>query len=95
MAKSLLSRLQDFLSKKTIQGTVERVEPLTDQELQETISGKPRYAQDSFGNYPKKVFYRNRFGDLISEETPIVPVSEDRRDFRRKYQEYKPGDKFP
>ena len=78
-----------------MQGIVERVEPLTEQDLQRKLLGQPYYIKDDFGNYPQQVFYINYFGDLVSEEAPKVPVSGDMMDFRRKYQEYKPGDKFP
>jgi len=98
MTKNLLHRLRSFLSPRAMQGVVERVEPLTAQELQRKAFlsfSEPYYTKDDFGNYPQQVFYINYFGDLVSEEAPKVPVSGDMMDFRRKYQEYKPGDKFP
>lgn len=95
MIKSLLLRLRKLASPKTMMGIVERTESLTAEDLKRTILRQPYYEPDDFGNYPQKVFFRNYFGDLVCEHAPKGPVSGDMMDFRKKYQKYKPGDKFP
>lgn len=98
--KKLIYRTKRFFTGDS--GIVERVDPVEVQELERKARGLGyrNFIKDYFGNIPKRVFFRNPLGELVSDLTPktlrrIDNLGIKLDEYAPVYETYKPGDKFP
>ncbi len=96
MTNNIGYRLWRFLGAAE-SGVVERVETLSQQELQKTFLRQPMYPKDDSGNFPKRIFFKNPLGELVSEIAPLITraVDSSLMNCQQVYLEYKPEDRYP